>query len=305
MKQKSGSLKPKRGLLNTSQKKFMCIFVVPVFLMYLYVCILPVIQSVVNSFTQWDGYSTKKWVGFSNYFNIVKDSVFHQAVLNDIVIVFFKELIIVFLAVTFSIALTRVRLKKSEKLFLRFLYYIPNILSVIVISMVWKFFFNLELFDSILKFFHIGLTSSNGWISDYPIQIIIFVASWCGIGSFMIILITAINNISEEIYEAAEIDGAGQFRQLFNITLPAILPQIRYVLVAILTSSLAVNMNLVLPFTNGGPGTRSMVMGLYVYKSAYTSYEVGYANAAAVLLMLISVTLATIVNLTISRREDK
>lgn len=305
MKPKAGSLKRKRSSLNSSQKRFLCFWTVPIFLLYLYICILPVVQSVINSFTEWDGYSDKKWIGVNNYLSIIKDSVFHQSIINDILIVLFKELIIVVLAITFSIALTRIRLRKSEKLILRFLYYIPNILSVIVISMVWKFFFNLELFDGILKLLHIGLTSQNGWISDYPIQIIIFVASWCGIGSFMIILITAINNISAEIYEAAEIDGAGQFRQLFSITIPAVLPQIRYVIVTILTSSLAVNMNLVLPFTNGGPGTRSMVMGLYVYKSAYTSYEVGYANAAAVLLMIISVTLASVVNITISRKEDK
>ena len=295
----------KRGSLNASQKRFLWFWVVPVFLLYLYICILPVAESVINSFTQWDGYSEKQWIGLGNYVRILKDSVFHQSVINDILIVFFKELIIVVLAVTFAIALTRIRLKKPEKLALRFLYYLPNILSVIVISMVWKFFFNLELFDGILKLLHIGATSPNGWISDYPLPIIIFVASWCGIGSFMIILITATNNISAEIYEAAEIDGAGQLRQLTSITIPAVLPQIRYVIVTILTSSLAVNMNLVLPFTNGGPGTRSMVMGLYVYKSAYTSYEVGYANAAAVLLMLISVTLATVVNVTISRKEER
>lgn len=295
----------KKGRLSASEKRFLWLLGVPPFLAYLYICILPVVQSVINSFTEWDGYSDKKWVGFSNYVKILQDSVFHQSVVNDLIIVVFKELFIVLLAVTFSIALTRIRLRRSEKLFLRFLYYIPNILSVIVITMVWRFFFNLGLFDEILRLLHINATAANGWISDFPIQIIIFVASWCGIGTFMIILITAINNISAEIYEAAEIDGAGQFRQLFSITLPAILPQIRYTVVTILTTSLAANMNLVLPFTNGGPGTSSMVMGLYVYKNAYTTYEVGYANAAAVILMLISVTLAATVNLTISRKEDR
>ncbi len=297
--------KQRKSGLNKSQKSFFWIWCVPTFLLYVYICIIPVLQSVINSFTQWDGYSEKTWVGFSNYTEILNDSVFHTAIINDITIVFFKEIIIVVLAVTFSIALTRIRLKHTEKLALRFLYYIPNILSVIVISMVWRFFFNLGLFDEILKLFHLGLSSPNGWISDYPLQIIIFVASWCGIGTYMIILITAINNIPAEIYEAADIDGAGQFRQLFSITIPAIMPQIRYAVVAILTSSLAVNMNIVLPFTNGGPGTKSMVMGLYVYKSAYTNYKVGYANAAAVILMIISVVLATVTNVLISRKEDK
>ena len=145
-------IQQKRGSLNASQKRFLWFWVVPVFLLYLYICILPVAESVINSFTQWDGYSEKQWIGLGNYVRILKDSVFHQSVINDILIVFFKELIIVVLAVTFAIALTRIRLKKPEKLALRFLYYLPNILSVIVISMVWKFFFNLELFDGIQQY---------------------------------------------------------------------------------------------------------------------------------------------------------
>lgn len=298
------AVRRRRSVLRPSQKRFLWLAGVPVFLLYLYICILPVVQSVCNSFYNWDGYSDKVWAGISNYARILTDNVFRQSVGNDLIIVFFKEIIIVFFAVCFAVALTRIRLRKPEKLILRFLYYIPNILSVIVISMLWKFFFNLGLFDEIVSLLHLGLSSPNGWISDYPLQIIIFVASWCGIGSFMIVLITAINNISAEVYEAADIDGAGQLRQLFSITLPAIMPQVRYVIVTILTGSLAVNLNLVLPFTGGGPGTRSMVMGLYVYKYAYDYYEVGYANAAAVLLMLISVILASVVNFLILRKED-
>ena len=84
--------------------------------------------------------------------------------------------------------------------------------------------------------------------------------------------------------------------------MPAVLSQIRYVIVTILTTSLAANLNLVLPFTNGGPSNRSIVMGLYVYQYAYSRYEVGYANAAAVLLMTVSVTAASIVNYLVMRK---
>ena len=170
---------------------------------------------------------------------------------------------------------------------------------------MWKFFFELGLFDRLLKMLGIGWTSQNGWLADYPLPIIIFVASWCGIGGFMIILISSINNISQEVYEAADIDGAGVFRQMFSITLPAIMPQIRYMIVTILTSSLAANLNLILPFTGGGPGTKSYVMGLYVYNAAYTDMRVGYANAAAIVLMLISVALAGTVNTLVARREER
>lgn len=299
----SGRVKRRKSRLTASQKKFLCAFGIPACAAYFYVCFLPALKAVYNSFTEWNGYSAKVWVGLSNYLEILQDRVFRRAIVNDLHLIVIKEVLIVTLALVFAVSLTRIRLRKPEKAFLRFIYYMPNMLSVIVITMVWRFFFNLGLFDGILSALHIGLKSRNGWLSDYPMQIIGFIASWCGIGSYMIILISAINNVPKEIYEAADIDGAGQLTQLFRITLPDILSQVRYMIVTILTSSLAANMNLVLPFTNGGPGTRSMVMGLYVYQSAYSSYKVGYANAAAVLLMLISVTLAAVVNLLILRKE--
>ena len=291
--------------LTRSQRGFLWAFGVPTFLLYVYICIVPMLTSVRDSLFDWDGYGEKVFVGLRNYREIFTDPVFGTSVKNDLLIVFFKEIIIVVLATLFAMCLTRLRFGKKEGGAYRYLLYLPNILSIIVITRVWKFFFELGLFDRLLKMLGIGWTSQNGWLADYPLPIIIFVASWCGIGGFMIILISSINNISQEVYEAADIDGAGVFRQMLSITLPAIMPQIRYMIVTILTSSLAANLNLILPFTGGGPGTKSYVMGLYVYNAAYTDMRVGYANAAAIVLMLISVALAGTVNTLVARTEER
>lgn len=291
--------------LTRSQRGFLWAFGVPTFLLYVYICIIPMLTSVRDSLFDWDGYGEKVFVGLRNYREIFTDPVFGTSVKNDLLIVFFKEIIIVVLATLFAMCLTRLRFGKKEGGAYRYLLYLPNILSIIVITRVWKFFFELGLFDRLLKMLGIGWTSQNGWLADYPLPIIIFVASWCGIGGFMIILISSINNISQEVYEAADIDGAGVFRQMLSITLPAIMPQIRYMIVTILTSSLAANLNLILPFTGGGPGTKSYVMGLYVYNAAYTDMRVGYANAAAIVLMLISVALAGTVNTLVARTEER
>lgn len=294
---------PKR--LTRSQRGFLWALGVPTFLLYVYICIVPMLTSVRNSFFDWDGYGEKTWVGLQNYKEIFTDSVFHVSIRNDLIIVFFKEILIVVLATLFAMCLTRLRFGKRECGAYRYLLYLPNILSIIVITRVWKFFFELGLFDRLLQLLGIHWSSANGWLADYPLPIIIFVASWCGIGGFMIIMISSINNISQEVYEAADIDGAGVWQQMFSITLPAIMPQIRYMIVTILTSSLAANLNLILPFTGGGPGNRSYVMGLYVYNAAYTEFRVGYANAAAIVLMLISVALAGTVNTLVVRREER
>lgn len=302
MSKNTGKRSRKRGgvlAMNASKWRFTLLLALPAFLIYFYICIVPMISSIANSVYDWNGYGPKVFIGLENYVNIFKDPEFWEAFKNDILIVFFKEIIIVFMAVLFAVSLTKAKLHKGEVAFYRFLYYIPNILSVIVISMVWKYFF--ESFDTVEVFKSLFSTENGIW-ADHPLPLIIFIASWCGIGYYMIVLITSINNISKEVYEAASIDGAGQLRQLWSITLPEVAPQIRYVIINVLSGSLAVNMNLILPLTGGQNHT--MVMGLYVYNYGTGQLNmVGYAYAAAVVLMIISFVLCFSVNMYMKRKE--
>ena len=270
--------------------------------LFILISIVPAIQSFQTSFYDWSGFWEKVWVGFDNYIAILKDSLFRRAIINDVVILIFKTLIILVLSITFAISITRLNFKKGETNFLRFVYYIPNIISGVVIAKVWKYFFDLELFSLIS-----GLeTPEQGWITTYPLQIITFVASWCGIGSFMIILIAAINNIPKEVYESADLDGAGQFRQLFSITMPYLVPQIKYMVVSIIISIVPSNMNFVKLFMGDGLGGSGFtVMGLYEYSYAFSYYELGYANAVAVILMIVVFIISYVLNRAISKKEDK
>ena len=281
--------------MNASRWRVALLIALPTFLLYVYICIVPMISSIANSVYDWNGYGPKTFIGLDNYINIFKDPLFWEAFWNDILIVLFKEIIIVTLAVLFAVSMTNAKLHKKETSIFRFLFYIPNILSVILISMVWKYFF--ESLDTIIS-------TENGLWTDYPLPLIIFIASWAGIGYYMIVLISAINGIPKETYEAADMDGATMLQQLWSITLPEILPQIRYVIVMVLSGSLAVNMNLILPLTGGQNHT--MVMGLYVYSYGTGQLNmVGYAYAAAVVLMAISFVLSLIVNLTLKRKEAR
>ena len=165
--------------MNASRWRVALLVALPTFLIYVYICIVPMISSVANSVYDWNGYGPKTFIGLNNYINIFKDPIFWEAFWNDIIIVLFKELIIVVLAVLFAVSMTNAKLHKKEVGFFRFLFYIPNILSVILISMVWKYFF--ESLDTVIK-------TQNGLWVDYPIPLIIFIASWAGIGYYMIVL---------------------------------------------------------------------------------------------------------------------
>lgn len=308
-------MKSKNKKLNGSQKAFLGLFGIPSFLIYTFVCVVPLILAFRDSFTDWAGLSSSKkiFVGFSNYIELFKDPVFFLALKNDLVISFFKLITITALALIFSIAVTRVKLTKFEKLTYRYLLYLPSILPIVVITIVWKFVFEQSgLFNSLIVKLSgrdpATVNNMSSWISEHPVAIITFVAIWCGIGYSMIVLIAAINNVPNELYEACYLDGGGQWNQFVYVTLPGIVGQIRYVMIYIISSTLASNMGLVLPMTNGQPGNKSLVMGLYVYKYGLTSdngiSRVGYANAAAIILMIISFILCFGLNTIINKKTN-
>jgi len=268
------------------------------------------VSSLLDSFTDWAGYrSPKNFIGIENYIELFQDPVFYKAIVNDLIISGVKVVAITCLALFFAIALTRIGLRKAEVKIYRYLLYLPTVLPIVVITIVWRFIFNADgLVNSTLA----TLQSANymdfpAWLDQYPVAIISFVACWCGIGGSMIILIAAINNVSKDLYEAAYMDGAGQWKQLWYVTIPCIKGQIAYVIITVISGSLAGNMNLVLPMTNGEPDNASIVMGLYVYKHGLDSIvraRVGYANAAAVILMIVSFIICYGFNRMMSKEAD-
>lgn len=287
---------------------FMLAFVVPALITYIYACVSPIFQSIYSSFFKWSGFSSMKYIGWSNYLKIFDDPVFFKAIKNDIIYVLGKEILIVPLALLFALSMTRLRFKKAEVGAYRFLLYLPNVLSVSIIGIVWAFILDPYngILNGLLKILGLEtLIPANGWLVEYTMPSIIFVASWCGIGYFMIILISAINSVSGELYEAAEIDGAGQWQQLWYITIPAIWDKLRFVITNIVIGTLG-NYSLAMILANGGINGSGMVMGLYVYQYGIDSNapQVGYANAAAMLLMIISSTIILIINKVMNREAD-
>lgn len=292
---------------NRSKILFLLAFVIPALAFYFICYVVPIFSSFYSSFFKWSGFGAMEFWGWNNYADILKDRVFFKAVTNDLWYVLGKEILIVPLAIVFALALTRMRLKKVETTAYRFLLYLPNVLSVTIISIVWAFIYDPYngILNGLLKLVNLEhLIPKDGWLVQYTMPSIIVVASWCGIGYFMIILVSAINSVPKDLYEAAEIDGGGQWRQLWSITLPAIWEKVRFVIVNVVIGTLG-NYSLAMLLANGGVNGSGMVMGLYVYQHGIDSNapQVGYANAAAVLLMIINAVIITIVNKIMNKEE--
>ena len=263
-----------------------------VFALYFMFCVVPILQSVKMSFYKWGGYKTKTYIQWKNYADVLKDHVFWKALKNDLIITLIKEILICSLTVLFAVTLTRVRMKTPEVVLYKFVFYIPNVISTIIIGSLWGFVFmpsGMGLMNSICSIFKSGVDID--WVTKYPLGVIGFVASWCGVGLFMLTMIASIHQIPGELYEAAKIDGAGEMTQLKYITMPAVWLQVTFMVVSILYQSLGGNFGLVNVFApNGGLDNNAMVMGLYVYRYGYSGkpIAIGYSYAAALVMLVIT-----------------
>ena len=273
--------------------------------LYLIFCVYPIIQSVYTSFFEWNGYVQVKpeHVGWENYSTVVKDSEFWLALKNDLVITAIKLVLISVLTVLFAVTLTRFRMKTAEVLFYKFVFYIPNVLSVVIIGALWGFVFmpgQTGLLNAVGSLFNKDFSIS--WLMKYPFQSVGFVASWCGVGLFMLTMIAAIQQIPNELYESARIDGAGEMKQLQYITMPAVWLQLTFMVVSIFYQSLGGNfglVNVILP--SAALDENGMVMGLYVYRYGTSLYKVGFSYAASIVMLIVT----SIISLTVKFLMDK
>ena len=289
-----------RKPVDRSKIAFFCLFCLPPLLLYLLFCIYPIFNSLYTSFFEWSGYDAltmDHFVGLQNYIDVITDPEFLAAIRNDFLIILGKEILIIALTILFAVSLTRLRFPKAEAGIYRFIFFMPNVLSVIVISTIWTFVLdpNFGILNPLLQ--AVGLESlipPMGWTYTHPIGVITFVGSWCGIGLFMLIMITAINGISKELYESATIDGAGEWKQP------------RFMVITILFQSFSSSFTLVKAMLGDTVSSESTVMGMFVYQNSFDSQwpQVGYSYAAAIIMLIISAVASFIVNRVMSGRSS-
>lgn len=141
-----------------------------VFALYFMFCVVPILQSVKMSFYKWGGYKTKTYIQWKNYADVLKDRVFWKALKNDLIITLIKEILICSLTVLFAVTLTRFRMKTPEVVLYKFVFYIPNVISTIIIGSLWGFVFmpsGMGLMNSICSIFKSGVDVD--WVTKYPL----------------------------------------------------------------------------------------------------------------------------------------
>ncbi len=271
-------------------RRFILTGLAPAVLLYTLFVFVPVIWSAYYGFFNWSGIGEAKYIGLDNYAEILRDPVFWRALKNNVIFV----LASVFGQVPLALALA-VLLHKSNWLqrFLRSAVFLPMVLSTVVIGMIWQYFYHPQI--GILNFLldSLGLSSWKlDWLSDRDIAIYSLLPPliWSYVGLYLIIFMSALQNIPGEIHDAAKIDGVSGARKLVAITLPIIKNTVQVAVILCISGSLK-SFDLVYIMTKGGPAHATELLATYMYNSTFTTYRYGFGSAISTTIMLISLLL--------------
>ncbi|MBF0709350.1 MULTISPECIES: carbohydrate ABC transporter permease [Bacillaceae] len=262
----------------------------PAFLIYILFAIVPILISFYYSVMRWDGFTEMEFVGLANFQEALTDPIFWQSLKNNLYVV--GASVFGQIPIALFIALLLNRKIKGGKFF-RTVGFMPVVISTVIISLVWGMMYNsrIGLFNQLLE--SIGLESlTQNWLGDpkWSMISVCITIIWQFVGLYLIIFLAALQNIPEEIYEAARIDGASGLKQTFYITLPMMWDSIIVAVILCISGSLR-TFDLIYVMTSGGPGHSTEVMAMYMFEQTFSSTRYGYGSALSLFIFFFSLAL--------------
>lgn len=261
-------------------------FLAPNFIGFAVFTLVPIVVAVYMAFCQWDGSNPAKFVGFDNFVNLAKDEFFLNALLNTFLYCLGTVPITMIAALGLSILLNQ---KIKGRGFIRAVACFPYVSSIIAVTTVWRMLFhpskgpvNSILFD---------LFQSDAlpqWFSGRLIIVsYILFSLWKSMGYYMVIYLAGLQGISNDLYEASELDGAGRWQKFRYVTWPQLRPTTFFVVIILTIGCFKIYDTAVLLSGTNNMSTSSMVLVSFIYSKAFTNWDLGYASAAAICLFLI------------------
>ena len=263
------------------------IFILPALLGTFIFIIIPVICSFGLSFTKWDLLNPVQFAGLQNYIEIFNEPLFGKILLNTVVFAVSTSILGVIIQLILAVILNS-KIRGSE--FYKTAYFLPFITPMIVIGIVWQWIFdpNIGLLNKLLHL-HINWLYDTHW----ALPALIIVSVWKLIGYNMIIFLSSLSGISNSMFEAAKIDGAGHVKTFLYVTVPMLSPSIFFVIIITAISSFQI-FDLIYLMTQGGPLDSTNVLVYAIYKNAFEYFNVGKASAIAYVLFVIILILTLI-----------
>ena len=269
-----------------SNKKAIAVFVLPTVILFTLILFVPVIQMIGYSFTDYNALSKPSFCGLKNYRTMMKDDVLLTALKNSIFFLLFSVVTQQIIGILLAVLLTNI--KKGRNTFKNIIY-LTCVLSSAALGLLWAFMFNPRM--GINQFLAVFGIKGPLWLMDtkgfiiLPMWVIAFVALWQYVGQNMMLYMAQITGISQDLYEAAYVDGASRGQAFRYITLPLIKPMLEITLSLNCIGSLKF-FDLVYNMTQGGPNNRTQVLATWLYFQGFQYFKYGYSSAIAVLLLI-------------------
>ncbi len=253
--------------------------------------VIPAIAAVVLSLTNYNVFSPVNFIGIENYIKLFKDKNFWSAMKNTVNYWLLVTPALTILPIFLAVLVNR---KLKGITVYRLIYYFPVLVSVVVTAMLWKWMYQEDgIMNYLLSLFGV---SSIKWLTSRPAVLpsLGIVTIWQGLGYYMLFYLAGLQSISEELYEAADIEGASFWEKQFYITIPLLKPVIFFVSV-VSTMSAFKQFTLMMTMTKGGPLGASTTVVYLIYKKAFEQLDMGYASAISFILFSI-ILILTLIN---------
>lgn len=283
---------------KSAERKFIFICLAPAVILVSLFIFIPTVNVFRMSLYRMGGITNKQtFIGFENFKTLMGDKNFLQAMQNSILIIVLVTICTIVLGILFATLLQRGNFKGNN--FFRIIFYIPNILSIVVIAGIFGAIYNptTGLLNTFLR--AIGLDAlARNWMSESNIVIysVIFALVWQAIGYYMVMYMASMAAIPPDYYEAASLDGATELQMFSKITFPLIWSNIRTTLTFYIISTINLSFLFVQIMSDGGPNGKTEVFLNYMYKQAYGNGAYGYGMAIGVVVFIFSFVLSGIVN---------
>ena len=276
-------------------------FILPNFLGFATLTLVPVIALFYISLTNWNAFGNAQWVGPANFVRLFHDASFRIALVNTLA----YSLMYIPLTLVVSLGLAMLLNSKLKGVaFFRTAAFFPYITSIVAIAMVWNILFSPEYgpINQILRV--IGLANPPGWLTSqtWALPAVALISMWRDSGYYMILFLAGLQTIPRELYEAARVDGANGWQRFWNVTLPGLRPTTFFVTVMMVIGSFKI-LDLILVLTKGGPGQATLVISQFIYREGFERNSFGYASAAAVVLFFLCLVI-TVFQFVVNKRRE-
>ena len=280
---------------NFRRTSFIFLCVVPAVILFFIFMVAPTFNVFRLSLYQRSTFNPNEvFIGLKNFQMLMRDANFIRSMQNMLLLIVMVTVFTMATALLFAGILTREKLKGQD--FFRIVFYIPNILSVVVISGIFSAIYDIDrgLLNSILNLFGKEGVLWKG--EQHVIMSLVIAMVWQAIGYYMVMYMSSMAAVPESLYESAGLDGASRVAQFFQITIPLIWTNIRTTLTFFIISTINMAFLFVSAMTGGGPNNASNVALLYMYNQKNLGGGYGYAMAIGVVIFLVSFGLSALVN---------